>query len=148
MTLDKITGLAFNTFYILILIFFILRSITLIRRDNNYREKLKENRDVARTMGLLVLDAGSNRAFMKGDFIHLKNGMTLGRSEDNSIIMTDPFISSHHTRFFLHNGRFVIEDMNSKNGTILNKDRLLKKTYLRNDDIITVGTSIFRVISR
>ena len=148
MTLEKLIGLAFNSFYILILTFFILRAITLIKRDNNYREKLKQKRTYTKNIGLLVLDAGSNRAFQKGDFIHLKNGLTFGRDESNSIIMTDPFISSQHTRFFIHNGRFVIEDLNSKNGTILNKDRLLKKTYLRNDDIITNGTSIFRVMNR
>lgn len=148
MTPKSLIGYAFNAFYILIIAFFILRSISLIRRDDRYREKIRETKSRVRNMGLLVLDPGSNRAIQKGDFIHLKNGLSFGRGEENSIVLSDPFISNQHTRFFVHNGRYVIEDLNSKNGTVLNRDRLLKKTYLRPDDIITIGTAMFRVMNK
>lgn len=148
MTLDNIIAFIFTSFYILVLVFFILRALSLMKRENKYKEALKINKQNTRKWGLVVLEPGANRTLRRNDFIQLRNGLTIGRNETNTIILTDPYISNEHTRFFIHNGRFVIEDLNSKNGTMLNKDRLLKKTFLRNDDIVTIGTTIFRVISR
>ena len=72
--------------------------------------------------------------------------MTLGRQSDNSIVLQDPFISIHHVRFFIRDGRYVIEDLGSTNGTLLNKERLIHKTYLKVNDLITLGSTVLRVI--
>ena len=48
------------------------------------------------------------------------NEVTLGRDEDNQIVMRgDPSVSRHHCRIFDHLGFFWAEDLNSSNGTFL-----------------------------
>lgn len=47
----------------------------------------------------------------------------------------------------MHEGRYVIEDLDTTNGTKLNQHRLEQKTYLRVNDLITLGSTVLRVIN-
>ena len=73
----------------------------------------------------------------------LKPGVnTLGRSSKNDIVITDVSASRHHTEITYEAGTNVVtlQDLNSTNGTFVNRNRLSGAYRLGTNDIIRVGT--------
>lgn len=71
--------------------------------------------------------------------IILQNGVvTIGRGEKNDIQIDNLAVSGSHARIIGEGGRFVIEDLNSTNGTFLN-DRRIARNPLTHNAVITVG---------
>lgn len=66
--------------------------------------------------------------------------ITVGRDETNSIQLDDPEISRFHFRIKKRGRLFIVEDLESKNGTYLNGDKVLN-AIVQNDDKILIGTS-------
>lgn len=48
-----------------------------------------------------------------------RSRLTIGRAADNHVIIDASHVSSHHARVVMHEGRHVIEDAGSRNGTWL-----------------------------
>jgi hypothetical protein len=69
---------------------------------------------------------------------------TLGRAEYNAIALPDHFASQQHSLIFLQEGRRVLRDRGSTNGTFLNGKKITGDMILRNGDEITVGTTVLR----
>lgn len=69
----------------------------------------------------------------------------VGREPLNDVVVPDPEVSRRHARIFWEDGSFLIEDLNSTNGTFVNGRRLTSKTRLASGDIIDFGETI-RVI--
>lgn len=145
MELGGIVSAVFSAVFILGLYFFIFRALRLMKQDMDESKSHSRTQDIPE-WGLEVLESGS-RTLRKGTVIPLLSGITLGRKNDNTVVLEDPYVSYYHLRFFLRDGRYVIEDLNSTNGTKLNSDRLEHKTYLKVNDIITLGSTVLRVIS-
>lgn len=51
------------------------------------------------------------------------SGATLGRAGDNRIVLTEKTVSSHHARISFVEGYFVIEDVGSTNGVLINGNK-------------------------
>lgn len=80
----------------------------------------------------------------KGDtfFIDLKKErITVGRSEDNEIALSDPFSSGHHACIFPKDGGYAVRDNGSKNGTFLNGKKVQGEAELKKGDEILVGST-------
>jgi hypothetical protein len=45
--------------------------------------------------------------------------LTIGRAEDSDLIVDDEFASTHHAKLVLINNDWLIQDLNSTNGTFL-----------------------------
>ncbi|MDQ7821860.1 MAG: DUF3662 domain-containing protein [Candidatus Eremiobacteraeota bacterium] len=73
----------------------------------------------------------------------LASAVTLGRSEDNSIIISDPKVSSLHCRIELQGDEFVLKDMDSRNGVEINR-KPATGAVLRDRDEIALGYSILQ----
>ena len=52
--------------------------------------------------------------------------ISIGRKEDNDIIIDNPAVSGHHARLVKHGNKFFIEDLNSTNGTFIAGRKILK----------------------
>ncbi|MCS7259565.1 MAG: FHA domain-containing protein [Anaerolineae bacterium] len=64
---------------------------------------------------------------------------TLGRAEDNQIVLQDEWVSAYHARIDNHAGRWWLTDLGSRNGTRLNDAPITETTPLTKGDIIGLG---------
>jgi hypothetical protein len=51
---------------------------------------------------------------------HLEAVNLIGRARDNTIVVEDETVSNHHARLSYMEARWWLEDLGSKNGTLLN----------------------------
>jgi len=67
--------------------------------------------------------------------------MQIGRSPENGIVLSDDRCSRHHALVQWHDGQWFIQDLKSRNGTILNGNPLLTRTLLLPGSVIQIGNS-------
>jgi len=78
--------------------------------------------------------------------VPIRGVISLGRKEDNTIVLTDQYISGYHAKIFIKNRDFILEDLESTNGTLLNGNRIYGRVKLQEEDEITMGSLTFKVI--
>lgn len=72
----------------------------------------------------------------------MHNVATIGRNESNDIVIPNVAVSRNHAEIKNVNGQFVIRDLGSMNGTIVN-DSVLKGTrQLRDGDVIRINSTV------
>lgn len=125
-----------------IIIFLALRVMYKDIKSGNKKSSVRRKRK----FGLEVIQNGKNTNLKKGSVIVLHRELTIGRKEDNSLILNDPYVSSHHAKVYLKNNDYILEDLESTNGTLLNSEKVSGKVYIRKDDEIKIGDVIFKVI--
>lgn len=64
--------------------------------------------------------------------------MTVGRAEDNDLVLLDPGVSRHHARFQMRRGAIVLVDLDSRNGTFVN-DVAVREAVLGPGDRVRFG---------
>lgn len=69
----------------------------------------------------------------------------LGRSADNDVIVDDKRVSRHHAHIAYEEGSFLIIDLDTANGTFVNKKRV-RNQKLRSGDMIQLGGQIYRFV--
>jgi serine phosphatase RsbU (regulator of sigma subunit) len=72
-----------------------------------------------------------------------KARITIGRSRDSDVFLPDQWLSRHHAEIReASGGSFVLVDLGSKNGTLLNGERVVAECRLRPGDVISLGEHI------
>ena len=71
----------------------------------------------------------------------------IGRSEKATIRVDDDSVSRRHARLYRDGNRWVVEDLGSRNGTLLNGQRLAAPAEARAGDAIRVAETVIRVRS-
>ena len=66
--------------------------------------------------------------------------ITIGRGPDNTIVVNDPSISTHHAQLLLEGDTYRLKDLDSTNGTRVN-GKPVTETVLRFDDRIRFGAA-------
>jgi pSer/pThr/pTyr-binding forkhead associated (FHA) protein len=74
-----------------------------------------------------------------------KEVITIGRNVKNDIQIDNLSVSKQHARILKHQGKYIVEDLNSTNGTYLNEKKISKEK-LANNDVITVGKHTLAII--
>jgi Protein of unknown function (DUF3662)/FHA domain len=69
------------------------------------------------------------------------NGATIGRSRDCDIVLQDPNVSRHHATVKPRGGSWIVEDMGSTNGVVVNGRRIDHPRVLSAGDEIELGTA-------
>jgi pSer/pThr/pTyr-binding forkhead associated (FHA) protein len=64
--------------------------------------------------------------------------VSIGRSPDNGIVIDNPAVSHYHARVFNEEGRLMLEDFGSLNGTFVNGQRV-KMVGLKPGDSVMIG---------
>src|SRR5882672_11025137 len=70
-----------------------------------------------------------------------RNDNTLGRSPDCDIVLEDDGVSREHARLLVSGGRVIVEDLESRNGTFVNEERVEKRA-LRAGDRVRLGPTV------
>jgi hypothetical protein len=68
--------------------------------------------------------------------------VTLGRSQDSTIVLDDDYVSSRHARFFPRDGQWLVEDMGSTNGTYLDRTKVTQPTAVKIGMPIRIGKTV------
>ena len=68
----------------------------------------------------------------------LRDEITIGRQEGNTIRLTERNVSRSHARLLKRNGSYVVEDLGSYNGVTVNGERI-EEHQLRPGDRIEIG---------
>jgi DNA-binding winged helix-turn-helix (wHTH) protein len=78
----------------------------------------------------------------------LEGANVIGRAPDSTVRCDAPGVSRHHARILVSNGAATLEDLGSKNGTYLRRNRVTS-ARLSDGDEIRLGTAIltFRIES-
>ena len=74
-----------------------------------------------------------------------ENEILIGRDKNCDLPLTDDAISAHHARMTYHHGQWWLEDLNSSNGTFLNREKLNTPAVITTGDEFKCGDTVFRV---
>ncbi len=75
--------------------------------------------------------------------------IVIGRSAKADLVLKDPCCSSYHASIFPVPGGYVLKDMGSKNGTLLNDRQISGEVQLASGDQIVVGDTriVFKLVA-
>ncbi|MBS6194524.1 MAG: type VII secretion protein EssC [Clostridiales bacterium] len=93
-------------------------------------------------MGSLLYVSRTVRRSSKGINLPYNGRITVGRSNDNDIMITYPVISRQHFQFLLEAGTVHVEDLGSTNGLYLNGKKI-SKAMLKSGDVLSILTFHF-----
>jgi hypothetical protein len=71
--------------------------------------------------------------------------LTIGRSSESGLVIRDDYTSTHHARLMLWNDEWVIQDLDSTNGTFLDGVRVTLPTPVPVGRPVTIGTTSFEL---
>jgi len=65
----------------------------------------------------------------------------IGRETDNDVVLDDQATSRRHAQIQFQDGKYVLTDLGSANGTLLNDQRVTERT-LSDGDVIRIGQNV------
>ena len=74
-----------------------------------------------------------------------KEEVTIGRLAGNDIVLNKGNVSKYHTKIVLKDGKYIVVDLKSTNGTFVNGKKIAGPLVVRPSDKIYVGDYIFNV---
>ncbi len=74
-----------------------------------------------------------------------KNEVTIGRLAGNDIVLAKGNVSKFHSRIVLKDGKFIVVDMKSTNGTFVNGKKIAAPQVIRPADKVYIGDYILNV---
>lgn len=128
-------SLIFRYVFILIIYLFIFGIMRLIYLDiKSMREGPGEDHPY-----LKLINRKDQLPFKVKEAYTLEASITLGRKNENDIVLKDPYISNEHSQIILDEDQYFLEDLESANGTYLNGEQILDVVKLKNGDRIKLG---------
>jgi pSer/pThr/pTyr-binding forkhead associated (FHA) protein len=89
--------------------------------------------------GALVVTQGA----LSGTTVRLSDQpVTLGRSQESTIVLDDDYVSGRHARFFQRDGQWLVEDMGSTNGTYLDRTKVTSPTPVKIGVPVRIGKTV------
>ncbi len=76
-----------------------------------------------------------------------EDSLVLGRASSADLVLEDRFLSRHHSRIYREEDRFLIEDLGSRNGTMLNGRAVAEPTQLHAGDVVKISGSVISVFA-
>ncbi|MFM9876998.1 MAG: FHA domain-containing protein [Rhodoglobus sp.] len=71
--------------------------------------------------------------------------LTIGRSSESGLVIRDDYTSTHHARLLKWNEGWVIQDLDSTNGTYLDSVRVIVPTQVPLNTPVKIGTTSFEL---
>lgn len=71
--------------------------------------------------------------------------LTIGRSADSGLVIRDDYTSTHHARLMLWDGTWMLQDLDSTNGTFLTGKKVGAPTVVPLNTPVSIGTTTFEL---
>jgi len=111
-------------------------------------KKVEEFESQAKTMQMAIKKQLTSRAPQAILEINLSAKIfTIGRDEDNDLAVEDPYMSGKHARIYFESGKWIFEDLRSRNGSYKLETGFLRRVVrgeVADDDLYQLGSTIFR----
>jgi len=111
-----------------------------------YKDVKRGNKNNGLDWKLQVESSLLDHSTKPGDEIPLGNALTIGRSETCQLVLATEYVSSKHAKIYFEDGRYILEDLQSTNGTYLNDTKVINKKILQLGDRIKLADVTFKVI--
>lgn len=142
---------------LVLLWFFIWMTMRALRANTNAVSGLRPVRSAAPSSG-----GGRSRPFQRaqvpqqllvtagplaGSRMNLNNQreITIGRADDSAFVLNDDYASGNHARLVSRDGEWFLEDLDSRNGTFLNGQRVDAPEKLEPGMEIRIGRTTLRL---
>ena len=90
----------------------------------------------------LVITSGPKRGFE----IELgREPLSIGRARDADVCIQDDYTSTRHARLLNWDGAWMLQDLDSTNGTFINGERVSQPVELRRGVSVRIGTTTFEL---
>ena len=145
MSFGKLVTFTFGIVFIILLYVIIYYALKIMYKDVKTGGKARNNSSGIR-YGIEVIQTGVNSTLEQGSVVPIRGIITLGRKPENTIVLTEPFVSGNHAKIYAKNNNLYVEDLNSTNGVYVNNERIEEKYKLIADDEVKIGSAIFKVL--
>jgi pSer/pThr/pTyr-binding forkhead associated (FHA) protein len=71
--------------------------------------------------------------------------LTIGRSDDSTIVINDDYVSSNHARLVPNGAAWILEDLGSTNGTVLDSSKISAPTEVHAGSQIRIGRTVLEL---
>lgn len=132
----RLTGAILLLCFLGVIAWFIYRDIQLVTRQTGYQ---------AKPQGTLTVLSSETDSVQVGDKFSLSMVNSIGRAPVNVIVLDDDFASNRHALVTWSGEQWMVEDVGSRNGTLLNDLPVDSQTVIVSGDILTVGRTRFRL---
>jgi len=86
---------------------------------------------------LVVID--DHQELLSQTFFTIVDSLTIGRSQKNNVVIDSSFVSHEHACISRTKHNYLLADLNSTNGTIVNGQQVEEEIALVDGDIIQIG---------
>ncbi|WP_196000893.1 FHA domain-containing protein [Clostridium sp. 1001271B_151109_B4] len=145
MSFGKLVTFVFGIIFIILLYVIIYYALKIMYKDVKTGGKARNNSSGIR-YGIEVIQTGVNSVLEQGSVVPIRGIITLGRKPENTIVLTEPFVSGNHAKIYAKNNNLYVEDLNSTNGVYVNSEKIQEKYKLVADDEVKIGSAIFKVL--
>ncbi|MCL4562711.1 MAG: FHA domain-containing protein [Chloroflexi bacterium] len=99
---------------------------------------------------LRVISAGDDGHLRQGSVLDISADNRLGADKDNDILLRDSYVSRRHARLRWDRANWWVEDLNSKNGTMVDRHRCTPGVPypLTVGSILSIGDMSFELIDQ
>jgi pSer/pThr/pTyr-binding forkhead associated (FHA) protein len=132
----RLTGAILLLCFLGAVTWFIYRDIQIATTQSSFQQKPK---------GILRVLSTDTDAVQAGREYALSIVNSIGRAPANVIILDDDFTSSKHASITWSGEQWMVEDLESRNGTLLNDLPVESPTIIVSGDILTVGRTRFQL---
>lgn len=129
------------------LAFFII--VIAVRREFSYRVESRRPAIAPSSGRLKVLATGTDKRLQVGATIDLDPETILGAEQDNDVVLGDAYVSGKHARLSWDGSNWWVEDLGSRNGTFIDRQRCLSHTsqILPTGGILRMGDISFELLA-
>ena len=116
----------------LLLLLFLAAIAWFLQRDLSVAEEALRGKDEIE--GFIEVITPNGRQQHK-----LRSVISIGRIPNNTIVLDNPITSAQHALITLRDGQWWLEDLHSRNGTLLNGIPISEPTVISVGDMIEIG---------
>lgn len=106
-------------------------------KDSVFHTKEETPSTVSSPPRLVVID--DKQELLSQTVFTIIDSLTIGRSQQNTVVIDNNFVSHEHACISRLKHDYLLADLNSTNGTLVNGQQIEDETALADGDIIQIG---------